>query len=732
MFKGTLNISYINKCVKALLHSALCVAAIFASFEYITPSLNSAEIASMVVAVRSKDKWPPEPVTDLRAEATATEGQVKLLWTAPNENLGLTYQAPVSGYFIRYSTYSVDILSGDTTAWWNNAGQITITGAGMPGTAEVAVINLPLPGTTYYFAIKSYDDAEPTPNVSEIDVKTSMAGQQARAYVFDQAPSKPTGLSLIESSTYYAKIGWNELTPQEKTSDFDHYGIYRSSVSENSDFTLIGISTVPYFIDGSIVSDTMYYYRVNAVDKPPLVLSSDLSEYIVLLKTLILAPKNLAAKAEDRKITLTWERNTESQILGYYIYRSAQSGVYGAATLNSSPIEGTYFEDTNVSNGYSYYYVIKAVSISKELSNYSNEVSAVPRDNMAPAAVLGVDGILSADRGSMIVNWSPVTFNEDLTDCSDLTGYEVYRSLTLDGTYTMMGFVPAGQPLVWNDPESVKGKIFFYALRAKDSSGNLGGLSMVVNSSLTMETILTREDDLTTYVSIPKSIKDILYKDTNQYGDDLKLEIIKNVGEENGDIIKSRTFVMRKRVNGEIIKNFVLPQKVQIVIGYADKKAAISRAIGSEQIAEEKNISLYWHNGLMWLNLGGEIDTELKALSIKTKRLGKYAVRRANRSDRFGILSIQPEKTFTPNGDGWNDYFEINFDNPQDANIIGRIYDMRGALVSDMKKGASNISLSWDGKNFDGSPAPGGVYIYQIQVTGTERKVLNGTCIIAR
>jgi len=52
--------------------------------------------------------------------------------------------------------------------------------------------------------------------------------------------------------------------------------------------------------------------------------------------------------------------------------------------------------------------------------------------------------------------------------------------------------------------------------------------------------------------------------------------------------------------------------------------------------------------------------------------------------------------------------------------------------VAGMEKGANEETLKWDGKDASGNPAPGGVYIYQIEVTGPENKVINGTVVVAR
>ncbi len=55
----------------------------------------------------------------------------------------------------------------------------------------------------------------------------------------------------------------------------------------------------------------------------------------------------------------------------------------------------------------------------------------------------------------------------------------------------------------------------------------------------------------------------------------------------------------------------------------------------------------------------------------------------------FEIEEVRPDKIFTPNGDGWNDYLEIQYDNPYDALVKGKIYDLKGRLVAKMERDES-------------------------------------------
>jgi len=84
-------------------------------------------------------------------------------------------------------------------------------------------------------------------------------------------------------------------------------------------------------------------------------------------------PTNLSAVAGVSSIILDWDENTGSDIVGYNIYRSLQSGT-GYSKVNNETISTSTYTDLSITSGQSYYYVVKAVSISHKESGASNEV----------------------------------------------------------------------------------------------------------------------------------------------------------------------------------------------------------------------------------------------------------------------------------------------------------------------------------------------------------------------
>ncbi|MFA5140928.1 MAG: hypothetical protein WC728_17005 [Elusimicrobiota bacterium] len=100
----------------------------------------------------------------------------------------------------------------------------------------------------------------------------------------------------------------------------------------------------------------------------------------------------------------------------------------------------------------------------------------------------------------------------------------------------------------------------------------------------------------------------------------------------------------------------------------------------------------------------------------------------------------------TPNNDHKNDIAILCFENPKASFVDGRVFDLRGNVVSGMAhfdnpttglaltcktKYGSDVdaeALTWDGKSH-GRAVAGGVYVYQIR---SEELTVTGTFVVVR
>jgi fibronectin type 3 domain-containing protein len=170
---------------------------------------------------------------------------------------------------------------------------------------------------------------------------------------------------------------------------------------------------------------------------------------------------------------LDWDDNTELDITGYNVYRSlTPGGPY--AKINSGLVASSAWTDTGLTAGVTYYYAVTAVDISAYESNYSAESSAAPTDQ-PPTAPSG----LAATSGDMqvVLDWAD-------NPQSDLSCYNVYRSLTASANFTLLAGSPSAAS-AWTDADVSAGTTYYYRVTAVDNSSQESGFSNEVNATPT-------------------------------------------------------------------------------------------------------------------------------------------------------------------------------------------------------------------------------------------------------
>ncbi len=127
-------------------------------------------------------------------------------------------------------------------------------------------------------------------------------------------------------------------------------------------------------------------------------------------------PTGLAARGEDAKIVLSWERSDE---LSYNVYRW-EGDVYPLFPLNPAPLAASEFANEGLENGKTYKYEVRAVKMEEGVpfEGESASISAVPRKLAPPAPPTGLQ--LKKEDGGVLLSWTP---NAE----SDVAGYNVYR-----------------------------------------------------------------------------------------------------------------------------------------------------------------------------------------------------------------------------------------------------------------------------------------------------------------
>jgi hypothetical protein len=175
-------------------------------------------------------------------------------------------------------------------------------------------------------------------------------------------------------------------------------------------------------------------------------------------------PTDLSAQPGDGLADLSWSAPTGiPPARGYNVYRGSEPGLYGASPLNGSPLLATRFQDTTVTNGVTYYYVVRSVGGDEppfREGRNSAEVAVTPEDRTPPAVPTGLVAVPFA--GGVALAWNPNTE-------ADLEGYQVYRREPESGTATRLTSSPISTT-TFTDHSAHPGATYLYSVTAVDRS----------------------------------------------------------------------------------------------------------------------------------------------------------------------------------------------------------------------------------------------------------------------
>lgn len=215
----------------------------------------------------------------------------------------------------------------------------------------------------------------------------------------------------------------------------------------------------------------VYVYRLRAFG-----VTGAVSEYSNEVRAVpapsLAAPRNLAARAGDSMVTLTWDAvrtRTDGDpsvgYVGYNIYRGAAPGRQADTPVNRQPVGEPLFQDSAVENGKTYYYRVRAVDSKTQPwreSLDSAELAAAPQDLTPPAPPEGITVVPGV--GRVFLTW---TENRE----RDLAGYHVYRSVRSGGDAERLTNQAISRT-TFSDETVQPGMTYVYTITAVDRSGN--------------------------------------------------------------------------------------------------------------------------------------------------------------------------------------------------------------------------------------------------------------------
>jgi endonuclease I len=172
------------------------------------------------------------------------------------------------------------------------------------------------------------------------------------------------------------------------------------------------------------------------------------------------APSGLTASGGNAVVNLNWNDNTEPDLAGYNVYRGTTSGG-PYSKINGVLVAPSVYADASVTNGTTYYYVVRAVDTSNNESGNSNQASATPAAGVtvliafaASTSVPGVGTVAKQDivayntatgTWSLYFDGSDVGLSSFAIDAlAVLPGGDLLISVDVDGTLAGLTGGPSG------------------------------------------------------------------------------------------------------------------------------------------------------------------------------------------------------------------------------------------------------------------------------------------------
>lgn len=596
-------------------------------------------------------------------------------------------------------------------------------------------------------------------SVTAVDSATHRTQSSSRRFYVNSVKQLPEPFNLIEPASnalvpsLRPSFSWSKAIDLDPTDNVR----YMIDISTSPGFT--GPATLTsgpqaenaYTSQTDLAPQTTYYWRVRAagyIVYPSLVnidggytFSSSTGVFFVSVTNnppqnfSLISPANGAA-VKAKTPALRWSQATDidaDSTVRYTVVISTLADLSSAVWTASGIEASSCVPATPLLEDRAYYWKVTAVDDKGTETSCQSPFSFTVLPN-APLAPSGLSGTLSPDKMKFTITWTAVSKNSDNTDIDDLAGYVICRGFITNTTNTMnaYAFVPAGTNQ-WTD-ENTGGGNYYYRVLAKDLSGlESKAEDSPVLSSLSGDKLCLISDDRSFNVEVPPEVSSYLLSANNPYKSDLSIVFEHNTAAEQGSDSVMYSYVVKiLDSNGAVLNGLSLAKPLTIRFGYGTGTNAPARLAVMKAPASPGELNVYWNNGIEFMRLGGVNDSNEQQITLKTTRTGEFQLRSVSRAQAFGVASVYPPKVFTP---GVAPYSEIQFtvDNPSGDKVTGKIFDLRGDFMADLRPMgdamATSVILKWDGKTSEGEPAPKGVYLYQIEGSG---KVLNGTIMVAK
>lgn len=213
-------------------------------------------------------------------------------------------------------------------------------------------------GTTYYYAVSAYNSEHHSLQSQQIAIVPQAP----------TAPEAPKGFS-VAAGDQVAELDWDAVPEVNNFIDeVQGYRVYRKAPGE-ADFSLLATIADTQYTDLAVDNQQQYFYKVAAYNES----GEGVTEVRYAVPRTAADYSVLKSVSEDGRVQLHW--GAIDGATSYNVRRSAISGM--AYETVASGLTALTFEDSAVTNGVAYYYVLEAMQ-SADLLGLTNEVLAIP------------------------------------------------------------------------------------------------------------------------------------------------------------------------------------------------------------------------------------------------------------------------------------------------------------------------------------------------------------------
>lgn len=256
-------------------------------------------------------------------------------------------------------------------------------------------------------------------------------------------------------------FGYNSIALNWTFLDYaSGYEVYRSDRQDDG-YSLI--YTAPSydslsFVDSGLETEKTYYYKLRAFCSYETAPSYGGLTDPVSAVAKMTVPSLSAASGGYRSVRLSWARVPGAT--GYVIYRcTTQTGSFSkVCTLKYSEASG--YTNYNLTSDRVYYYKVRAYRTVGKKTYYSDYSDIQSARVALTAPILSA---VSASETSIRLTWNAL---------SGVSGYELYRSASQDGTYKKIYTATSAPTVIYTNKGLSGGAVYYYKIRAYGKQGS--------------------------------------------------------------------------------------------------------------------------------------------------------------------------------------------------------------------------------------------------------------------